>query len=368
MGKYLSICKNEIDFYNKRGGQRNYPNVTFIKDTEQIIYSNDVDFPIYLYTEPIIIKQDIYDKVPLVTYIYSFKFPSEKINDIFFNKTNFIYHENINGYTFDYDTIYNNYKIYLNNRLFNMEPSSGYIWNLPITNDDTFTIFPNDILIENIDTDLILSDSGVLENNAIIIKYDLLDPNVVKDRFAILVLDNDNNVIFAYEFYYKEGRDWNTFISEPLINSCFNGAYNVMQIFAVTYNENYSDNYVHIGQDLKHELYIENENYILYDMDNNEPILLTDKIQAKQYIFKVNNNLITFTINNVEYQAEEGMTWEEWVDSEYNSTKEFYISNNNIFGGPYKIKYDGSRSVLITDIITNNYNYILATESGGSDN
>jgi hypothetical protein len=249
-----------------------------------------------------------------------------------------------------------------------MEPSSGYIWNLPITNDDTFTIFPNDILIENIDTDLILSDSGVLENNAIIIKYDLLDPNVVKDRFAILVLDNDNNVIFAYEFYYKEGWDWNTFISEPLINSCFNGAYNVMQIFAVTYNENYSDNYVHIGQDLKHELYIENENYILYDMDNNEPILLTDKIQAKQYIFKVNNNLITFTINNVEYQAEEGMTWEEWVDSEYNSTKEFYISNNNIFGGPYKIKYDGSRSVLITDIITNNYNYILATESGGSDN
>ena len=29
--------------------------------------------------------------------------------------------------------------------------------------------------------------------------------------------------------------------------------------------------------------------------------------------------LITFTIDGTEYQAEEGMTWEQWVDSEYNS-------------------------------------------------
>jgi hypothetical protein len=30
-------------------------------------------------------------------------------------------------------------------------------------------------------------------------------------------------------------------------------------------------------------------------------------------------NLITFTIGNTQYQAEEGMTWGEWVDSEYNT-------------------------------------------------
>lgn len=30
-------------------------------------------------------------------------------------------------------------------------------------------------------------------------------------------------------------------------------------------------------------------------------------------------NLITFTIDGEEYQAEEGMTWEEWVNSEYNT-------------------------------------------------
>jgi hypothetical protein len=43
---------------------------------------------------------------------------------------------------------------------------------------------------------------------------------------------------------------------------------------------------------------IENDDTIFY-----EPIKLT---------------LITFTVGGVEYQAEESMTWEEWVNSEYN--------------------------------------------------
>jgi hypothetical protein len=30
-------------------------------------------------------------------------------------------------------------------------------------------------------------------------------------------------------------------------------------------------------------------------------------------------NLITFTISGTEYQAEEGMTWGEWLESEYNT-------------------------------------------------
>ena len=35
-------------------------------------------------------------------------------------------------------------------------------------------------------------------------------------------------------------------------------------------------------------------------------------------------NLITFTVDGVEYQAEEGMTWEEWCDSEYNVSNFIY--------------------------------------------
>ena len=35
--------------------------------------------------------------------------------------------------------------------------------------------------------------------------------------------------------------------------------------------------------------------------------------------------LITFTIGGTEYQAEDGMTWGEWCDSEYN-TGTYYVS------------------------------------------
>ena len=52
-----------------------------------------------------------------------------------------------------------------------------------------------------------------------------------------------------------------------------------------------------------------------------------------------NVNLITFTINDTEYQAEEGMTWEEWVESEYNTSD-------------YRITADG-------DVVTQDYDYVI---------
>lgn len=84
-------------------------------------------------------------------------------------------------------------------------------------------------------------------------------------------------------------------------------------------------------------------------------------------------NLITFTIGGVEYQAEEGMTWEEWVNSEYNSTKKFYINilsvytNHDLFLTMLKVGYDYGHSVYITEVIANNYNYTLHEESGGGN-
>lgn len=41
------------------------------------------------------------------------------------------------------------------------------------------------------------------------------------------------------------------------------------------------------------------------------------------------NKLITFTIDGTTYQAIDGMTWGEWVNSEYN-TIGAYISNDTI--------------------------------------
>lgn len=60
--------------------------------------------------------------------------------------------------------------------------------------------------------------------------------------------------------------------------------------------------------------------------------------------------IITFTINNVEYQAEEGMTWGEWCNSEYN-TSAYFVSGSTIFtAGGGTVQLNGS-NVVNTDII-----------------
>ena len=74
----------------------------------------------------------------------------------------------------------------------------------------------------------------------------------------------------------------------------------------------------------------------------------------------VEKNLITFTIAGVEYQAEEGMTWGEWVESEYNihnySIFNDYICNNSL------LKCVTVDSVYCTsnDVIISSKNYIMS--------
>lgn len=50
-------------------------------------------------------------------------------------------------------------------------------------------------------------------------------------------------------------------------------------------------------------------------------------------------NLIEFTIDSVPYQAEEGMTWLDFVNSEY-SNDDFYTDTNE---GNFIVKYQGNR-------------------------
>lgn len=63
-------------------------------------------------------------------------------------------------------------------------------------------------------------------------------------------------------------------------------------------------------------------------------------------------SLITFKIDDTEYQAENGMTWEEWINSEYN-INEFYILNNEhiIYGS--NIIVEAGASVRSSDVIKN---------------
>lgn len=75
-------------------------------------------------------------------------------------------------------------------------------------------------------------------------------------------------------------------------------------------------------------------------------------------------SLISFTVEGTSYQAEEGMTWSEWVESEYNNSIDKYrISGNYIYRAPgmimYYISIDGTASgrVLKTNEITDGYAY-----------
>lgn len=89
------------------------------------------------------------------------------------------------------------------------------------------------------------------------------------------------------------------------------------------------------------------------------------------------SNLITFTINDAEYQAEEGMTWEEFINSEYNipllQYSELYISNGYVYTAINGVFPSGIYSVTghilqsSTQTIQNGATYVTNAGGGGSD-
>jgi hypothetical protein len=73
--------------------------------------------------------------------------------------------------------------------------------------------------------------------------------------------------------------------------------------------------------------------------------------------------MISFTINNVQYQAEEGMTWEDWCNSGYNPGT-YLIQGNYVYAGGFAIN-----SVKSSDLIVNGKSYTHNTGSQwGGDN
>lgn len=77
----------------------------------------------------------------------------------------------------------------------------------------------------------------------------------------------------------------------------------------------------------------------------------------------INSDLryINFTLDNKTYYSDEGMTWREWVSSEYN-TIGLKISGNNIINDLGTL-YIGGAAVLSTDLVTctQGINYIINT-------
>ena len=73
--------------------------------------------------------------------------------------------------------------------------------------------------------------------------------------------------------------------------------------------------------------------------------------------------LITFNINSKSYQAEEGMTWEDWVNSSYN-TDEFVVENDNSIVDKthdQMVIDSNSNVVYATTAIVAGYNYTTQT-------
>lgn len=79
-------------------------------------------------------------------------------------------------------------------------------------------------------------------------------------------------------------------------------------------------------------------------------------------------SLISFTIAGTSYQAEEGMTWGEWIESEYNTDGVKIDSSGNVLNsGGQKIataQYSGDQTS--TDIIVANTSYVVQ-QAGGAD-
>ena len=76
--------------------------------------------------------------------------------------------------------------------------------------------------------------------------------------------------------------------------------------------------------------------------------------------------MISFTINRKSYQAEEGMTWGEWIASSYN-TDGYLDSGGMVFnsvGEP--VLYNGS-IISIEAVIIANHTYLLGSHSGGAN-
>lgn len=75
-----------------------------------------------------------------------------------------------------------------------------------------------------------------------------------------------------------------------------------------------------------------------------------------------NAPIIYFTINSQEFQAEQGMTWMEWIYSEYNTAGYKNDSTERVIGstGTYYIY-----NVTVNDTIIPNNNYTIVVLSGG---
>lgn len=111
-----------------------------------------------------------------------------------------------------------------------------------------------------------------------------------------------------------------------------------------------------------------NENFRLIDKALTETETRTEALLT-EYITDIDNllgggiegaKLITFTIEGKEYQAEEGMTWAEWCDSEYNTAPMAYIQYDFVYYSKDGATAERIYGVDPTDFIIDGETYTLS--------
>ena len=71
----------------------------------------------------------------------------------------------------------------------------------------------------------------------------------------------------------------------------------------------------------------ENGSTLSWDVENNK-VVMSGNTSDKCYVYFDKVNIITFTINDTEYKAIEGMTWGEWINSDYNINSAYGLSDS----------------------------------------
>lgn len=102
----------------------------------------------------------------------------------------------------------------------------------------------------------------------------------------------------------------------------------------------------------------------------NNKVVMSGNTSDKCYVYFVKVNIITFTINDTEYKAIEGMTWGEWINSDYNINFACGLSDSGkvVFkvtgSGFYYLFWKGKDSSIFKEkLIVENREYLFSTSS-----
>ena len=90
----------------------------------------------------------------------------------------------------------------------------------------------------------------------------------------------------------------------------------------------------------------------------NDPDFAGEYKDTVTFTVSVKKPMISFTIAGTEYQAEAGMTWEQWVNSAYNNG-EFRVDINAIRKGYLFVSAGGGNIVYTDNQITADVDYVL---------